>query len=150
MRTKLIISSILITFFMLTAGKLMAQVDDTLPPWFKNPIEIMTSEKLFARDILFSIAPQSKAQIKSASPQILKKYKLPKGVRRVPTPFVLQYKGNCYQLGCMKGKGCDDCAMFWLDKNRDGKVQPRKEIRCICKQGKPCKVRARKVPCKKG
>jgi len=149
MKARFLALSFCASLFLMMAGQLHAQVDDTLPPWFKAPMELLGKEPLFKKDIAFIMTPSTIKKVSSVPASTAKKLRLPRNVKRVPTPLNLKHKGACYQIGCVKGKECDTCGMFWLDKNKDGKVQPRKEIRCICKEGKPCKVRGRKVECKR-
>jgi hypothetical protein len=75
---------------------------------------------------------------------------LPRAVKTSTRPVVLQYQGNCYQFECDPAAGCDGkCKLVWLDRNEDGKVQAHRELRCVCKPGKICKVKITKANCRK-
>ena len=77
-----------------------------------------------------------------------KKLNLPANVKVSNRPVILRHKGNCYQFACGKSpEGCDNCRLFWKDKNGDSKVQPRRELRCFCKGKKRCRIRVRKLRC---
>jgi hypothetical protein len=39
--------------------------------------------------------------------------------------------------------------MLWKDANGDRKIQPRRELRCVCKKGGDnCSIKARPIDCK--
>ncbi len=63
-------------------------------------------------------------------------------------PVVLRNGNQCYKFSCGKQAGCSDCRLFWWDRNGDGKVQPRREVRCACSSRKLCPVRVEKVDCR--
>lgn len=66
---------------------------------------------------------------------------------RIKGALKLEHNGNCYQIGCAKAN-CNKCGLFWWDRNKDGKVQPRKELRCVCKESKSqCELRGREIDC---
>lgn len=91
----------------------------------------------------------SAAKLTKISPAQAKKMKVPAPTKSGKGPIVLKFGDNCYQFGCAKGGECSDCRMFWWDRNKDGKVQPRRELRCFCPSGRSkCKIRVRKIPCK--
>ena len=90
----------------------------------------------------------SMQKFKPISIALAKKVKLPRATKVSSSPVTIKHKGNCYQFGCQQGKECKDCKLFWFDRNKDGKVQPRRELRCGCTVGKQCRVRVRKIDCK--
>ena len=64
-------------------------------------------------------------------------------------PIILQHNGKCYAFGCQEGPGCEHCTLYWKDRNKDGKINPKKELRCRCDNDpeKKCKLRVKKVEC---
>ncbi|MEL6676962.1 MAG: hypothetical protein AAFR61_32440 [Bacteroidota bacterium] len=143
----------LLTLLMLLGFSLesFAQVDDTLPPWFKTPMGIIMENGLLDKgDLLktFGITPLTRQTIKAVQPSFAKKVGLPTTTRTFTRPITLKYQGACYTFACAQGKECKDCKMVWVDRNRDRKIQPRRELRCVCVAGKPCKVRVKKTDCR--
>lgn len=51
-------------------------------------------------------------------------------------PIVLQHEKSCYQFSCEKKGG----NIIWWDRNGDGKVQAKRELRCVNEAGKPCEM----------
>ncbi|GAB5550429.1 MAG: hypothetical protein Sapg2KO_00200 [Saprospiraceae bacterium] len=98
----------------------------------------------------YSLAQPRQAVLKSTSIAITgKKIKIPSGVKLLKGPITIKRGENCYQIGCDRNKDCNNCQMFWKDLNKDRKIQPRKELRCVCpKSGDNCGLRGRKVECK--
>lgn len=133
-----------------------AQIIDSLP-YFKTDI-IMIGEISKQFDLLGSYNIPKGIQTKFVQVKVDAKTgkELSKGkgialpnVKKLDGPIVLRRNGNCYKLGCPK-KDCSNCALYWWDKNQDGKVQPKKELRCGCSDSeKACKMRVKKVECKK-
>lgn len=90
-----------------------------------------------------------------ASPKLLKipapeakKVGIPPATKKSKKPVVLRHEGNCYIFSCGKGKECSDCNLYWWDRNKDGKVQPRRELRCACPSARArCKINVRKIKC---
>lgn len=70
----------------------------------------------------------------------------------IDQPLILHNPKNdkCYAFRCRPAAGCEDCVLLWKDQNGDGRIQPKKELRCRCKGDaeKECQIRAREVPCK--
>lgn len=65
---------------------------------------------------------------------------------RISSPLVVKRAGKCYQLGC--ANNCGRCTMVWWDRNGDGKVQAKKELRCACRDSqKQCEIKGRKDSC---
>ena len=85
---------------------------------------------------------------KAVSLAYANRMRIPRASKTSIRPVILRHKGICYQFSCNKsGKSCPDCTLHWFDRNQDGKVQPRKELRCFCDVQKPCRIRVRKRPC---
>lgn len=90
----------------------------------------------------------SAAKLVKMTPTQAARMQVPEATKSGKGPIVLKFGDNCYQFGCAKDNGCDNCRMFWWDRNEDGKVQPRRELRCFCPEGRTrCKIRVRKVNC---
>lgn len=125
-----------------------------------------TAQRLFNDTILFKAAiftgetgkfldakqgfTMQKASLKltKISPAQAKKFQVPPPTKTGKGPIVLKFGGDCYQFGCAKGDGCDNCRMAWWDRNKDGKIQPRRELRCFCPETRTqCQIRVRKVKC---
>lgn len=127
-----------------------AQVDDTLPPWFHAPFleaELLATPALYKLESDFKILSSS-LLIRSQMPSKKLNQSKQKPVR-LETPFVLEMNDRCFQLGCVKNTDCEKCGLMWWDRNRDGKVQANKELRCICRDTKmQCQLRGRKVDCR--
>jgi hypothetical protein len=149
MKAKLFITALLLFMGLSAFQSAHAQIDDSLPPWFKAPLEMIGDQDFMIKGRAYIIPAATFKTIKAVPTPTAKKLNLPAGVRRVPTPITLTYKGTTYKVGCQKSEGCEKCGMFWYDKNKDKKIQPRQELRCICTEGGKCKVRAKKVESKK-
>ncbi|MEM6377865.1 MAG: hypothetical protein AAF705_06615 [Bacteroidota bacterium] len=126
-----------------------AQVDDTLPPWFRRPMDILTPKII---DWNSTYVLQSQAQAISKSNKITvsgKSLKLPRTIKILKGPITVKRGNNCYQISCERNRACNNCMMLWKDLNNDRKIQPKRELRCTCpKSGDNCGLRARKVECK--
>jgi hypothetical protein len=133
-----------------------AQIRDSLP-WFKSPLMIL-GEDGKAMDLLSSYyLPKSyassfkpvKMNLKTGLESYGKEAVVLPNVKKIDGPIVLRRNGKCYKLGCPK-KDCSKCALYWWDKNQDGKVQPKKELRCGCAESnQACKMKAKKIECRK-
>lgn len=64
-------------------------------------------------------------------------------------PIKLKRNGKCYVIRCQEAPGCDKCTLFWKDENGNGKINPKKELRCRCTSDpqKECKAQAKEVAC---
>ncbi|MEM7659620.1 MAG: hypothetical protein AAF399_26125 [Bacteroidota bacterium] len=146
MNFRLLIAAALFGFASLLSVK--AQVDDTLI-FFKIDPTLLIPENLGidANDMNGPWSLMSMSKLKPVSVSAAKKLSVPRSVKTSSTPIVLRRDGKCYEFGCKAGNGCNSCQLVWYDRNGDGKVQPRKELRCVCGQGDQCKIRVRKVPC---
>ncbi|MEM6377866.1 MAG: hypothetical protein AAF705_06620 [Bacteroidota bacterium] len=125
-----------------------AQVDDTLPPWFRDPGRILTPKII---DWNSTYLLQNKRQVISRSSKATvsgKSVQLPNNIKELNGPITLKRGNNCYEVYCARNKSCGDCTFLWKDLNRDGKIQPKRELRCVCKRsGDNCGIKARKVDC---
>lgn len=73
-----------------------------------------------------------------------KKLKLPREVKASERPIILRHEDVCYQIGGEQ-KGSQ---IIWWDRNGDGKVQLKAELRGMSKSGKAAAVWIDKIPCK--
>ncbi len=75
---------------------------------------------------------------------------LPRRTRRIANPLLLEKDGKCYQLGATGEAGCGRPLLLWLDRNRDQQVQPRREVRAVCRENieVPVTLVWREVPCR--
>lgn len=135
-----------ICFLYLTPGQ--AQIIDSFP-WFKAPSSILTPKIMDWNTSYNLVSPRSAIQKSSALMISSKKIKIPSDIKLLKGPITLKRGKSCYQVGCDRNKECNNCQMFWKDLNRDRKIQPRKELRCVCpKSGDNCSLSARKIECK--
>lgn len=130
-----------------------AQIDDSLPPYFKinlleSHLELLDLQNMqWEGTYDFAEAFNIKA-IKSVPKTLAKSLKLERNVKKIDGPIILQKGGKCYRVACAPND-CRTCTLFWNDTNRDGKVQPAKEIRCICiKTKQVCTIRGKQIECK--
>jgi len=95
----------------------------------------------------FILPAKTKSSFRKVPISLAKKIKIPRATRVSRGPITIKHNGACYTFGCEKGSGCTDCKLYWYDRNGDGKVQPRRELRCFCAPKKMCKVRVKKSKC---
>lgn len=127
-----------------------AQIIDSLP-YFKMELLVFgDDDRIFGGTFEMPKSMKSSMKTISFSMDNMKKEGTSRPVVRTSDrPIILKRNGDCYKIGCVKDKNCTACTLYWWDRNGDGKVQPRKEIRCGCSDGKTsCRVRIEKVPCK--
>ncbi len=138
-------------FFSLSLSQTQAQIIDSLP-YFKDIghlwevmdarlapalLELDNRSQLLSKSFQMRSRLSSKVKIKS------KQYPV-----RVDAPLTLEHDGKCFQIACAKEKNCSTCGLMWWDRNGDGKVQPKRELRCVCKESKTqCEMRGRKKDC---
>ena len=93
----------------------------------------------------------SKSDIKRGKPvdkKFRKKMKIAKGAKKFDGPIVIKKKGVCVKVTCSQ-KDCDSCTLLWSDRNNDGNINPKKELRCVCKDTrKLCGIMGKKIRCK--
>jgi hypothetical protein len=147
MKTKLFLTTCLVAVLMCFSQQTQAQrvFNDTMMV-FNNLITWGGDVATFKPGAGGIIAAGNMSPI---SASLAKKLVLPRAVKTTNRPLVLQHKGNCYQFECDAAAGCgDNCQLAWLDRNGDSKVQPRQELRCVCRSGKVCKIKVAKVSCR--
>ncbi|MEM7373313.1 MAG: hypothetical protein AAF587_32105 [Bacteroidota bacterium] len=116
-----------------------------------QPIDFQHRDQTFIRggSIEFSIASfedsiysinKGKRDLLSIPYSEAEEMNIPAEAKSTSHPITLKRDGICYTLSC-EGK------LYWLDKNGDGKVQPRKELRCYCSKGKQCAITVTKSRC---
>lgn len=94
--------------------------------------------------LTFNVTPAAKSVFVKVTAIQAKKVSVPRATRISSKPITLKHKGVCYQFGC----DCKTCKIAWYDRNGDNKVQPRKELRCLCVKDEQCKIRVEKADCK--
>ena len=91
-----------------------------------------------------------KISTKSVLPIIFKAKPDKSKVHELPQPFTVGYNGSCYAITCKNSKDCR-CSLLWWDRNGDGQMQIRKEVRCQCKgTKKQCRIVGKRVTCTDG
>lgn len=94
--------------------------------------------------LTFDVTPAAKSVFVKVTAIQAKKVSVPRATRISSKPITLEHKGACYKFGC----DCKTCKIGWYDRNGDNKVQPRKELRCLCTKDEQCKIRVEKTDCK--
>lgn len=143
---KIIFASI--TFCLLFTFSAEAQIIDSLP-WFKAPGKFEPT-KIIDWNSTYVFQSMRSAVSTTKSVNINNKsISLPTTIKVIKTPVIIKRGKNCYELSCARTKACSNCTMVWKDVNRDRKIQPRKELRCVCaKSGDQCKITAKRVECR--
>ena len=136
------VKSTLMILFVLVFGlvyHLEAQTEDA-KPWFEMEAQIVGDIDVNASYITVDAASTKLSQ--SLLQQV--------GISSMNTkffrgPITVKVSNSCVTFKCETG--CR-CIMAWRDKNKDGKIQPRTELRCVCPNTqKLCKIRAKIIPC---
>lgn len=107
------------TFFGLT-NQVEAQLIDSLP-YFKVDLLFADNSEL---DILKSYKINlQQGGIKQNSSRLKNFYVITK-------PVVINHEEQYFKIGVAQGTNCKNCRTFWWDKNGDGLIQPKVELRC--------------------
>ena len=78
------------------------------------------------------------------STSLSKSIKNPSGIRVFNKPIVLKQNGNCMIIK-PDTSDCEDCTILWKDLNGDNKIQPKRELKALCKKSKkPCNIKMKK------
>ncbi|MFK7923944.1 MAG: hypothetical protein AB8H47_18440 [Bacteroidia bacterium] len=127
-----------------TSLRAQAAFNDTLFI-FNQPLELASGGKFILGDggLGFRLQPQSVMKVVTVS--YSKKVAIPRTAKVSDKPIVLKNQNGCFEFSC--GDGCDSCKLVWHDRNGDGKVQPRRELRCVNAKGKVSKISVQKVLC---
>ena len=97
----------------------------------------------------FSVPVSSKKKVLKPSASVIKVLGLAPATKVLNTPMRVKSGNDCYEIRC-SANACQGCKMLWKDINKDGKIQPKKEVRCVCVQTKElCKIEGKKVRCNK-
>ncbi|MFK7923947.1 MAG: hypothetical protein AB8H47_18455 [Bacteroidia bacterium] len=148
-------SSILALLFICFFSNLQAQsvgvfndpLEITAPgdvPGFTAPGDIAGITSLGDIPSILIIIPGA-STFKSVSPTLVKTKRVPKYTKVSTRPITLKSGGKCYVFACADLKVC---TLVWLDRNKDGKIQPRKELRCVDSRGNQCQMVIKQVKCK--
>ncbi|MEL6732112.1 MAG: hypothetical protein AAFP83_13365 [Bacteroidota bacterium] len=144
MKNSLLLNSLFILFFIGLSLESQAQIRDSLI-FFKAPADIIVTGPDLKLSNSFALPDMRAAQAITKSQA--KSLKLPNAVKRLPKVVRLKYGKTCVEMTC--DDNCKNCRMYWWDRNNDGKVQPRRELRCICPAStQRCKIKARRTNCR--
>ena len=90
----------------------------------------------------------SSSRVETVPAEIIKRMEGPKNLKKVNGPLSLQYKDHCIRVGLEKS--CQEtCLLFWHDANRDGLLNPMRELTSHHRNPKGrCKVFVEEVSCK--
>lgn len=85
---------------------------------------------------------------KSLDNRFREKMKIAKDAKKFDGPIIITRKGVCVKIACSQ-KDCDSCTLLWSDRNKDGNINPKKELRCVCKKTrKLCEIQGKKIRCR--
>ena len=148
MKTKLFLSLSLMFCFLFVSQQAQAQrvFNDTIMI-FNERLEFVAGGNFVQKGTVFSL-DKSSTKLQPISATQAQKLVLPRAVKVSDGPVTLHHDGKCYKFGCVNEQGCQNCKLVWWDRNDDGQVQPRRELRCKCPTGGTCKMRVEKVPCR--
>ncbi|MEL6252105.1 MAG: hypothetical protein AAFR87_08850 [Bacteroidota bacterium] len=152
MKLKTLIIATLTALFTALTIQTQAQVRDSLilfkaEPSFLMGDRVQLPQSQLNQPFLFSGASGAgKSIFVHISAVTIKNMALPAKTRVSKGPVTLKRNGVCYTFACDKSN-CSDCKLYWNDRNGDGKVQPRRELRCFCSSKKLCKIRVRRSKC---
>lgn len=137
---QLLILSLISVLFALTSSQASAQIIDDTLIYVKSPAFVGKFDRSAFSGGGFTLpSPASFTPIsKSAKPQQIK---LPAKARVSSKPVTLKKDGNTFTFSCQQD--CRNCRLFWWDRNKDGKVQPKRELRCACTKEQTCKIQVR-------
>ncbi|MEM6346681.1 MAG: hypothetical protein AAF927_22535 [Bacteroidota bacterium] len=132
--------------FVLSAQKVQAQiVPDTLiyvtsPSKFYESGDLNNLKGDFA-----SFGLPDLRQMTTLSTSKTKQLKVPAKSKGSTGAVAIRNKNKCFKVSGPKGK---QGTIVWWDRNKDGKIQPLRELRCISPQGKGLKVFVEEISCK--
>lgn len=144
---KTLFLSLLLSLLLMVSSSLSAQSqvawNDTMMV-FKTPLELASGGKfLLGENGPFQLQPQSGMRAVSAS--FAQTASIPRAAKTSTGPVILKNQNGCFAFSC--DKSCQSCRLVWYDRNGDGKVQPRRELRCVNAKGKVGRVSVSKVTC---
>jgi len=147
MKLKHILLPLLFVLFAAVPQMSHAQIIDSLPPFFKAEPHFVGDFEGIRKGPLDFAMPGGTTMV-FVHISALKKMAIPtslsKSIKTADGPIVLRKNGKCYQFAC-EGRACK---LFWWDRNGDGKVQPKRELRCGDKGRESCGIRVKEVPCR--
>ncbi|MEM6346685.1 MAG: hypothetical protein AAF927_22555 [Bacteroidota bacterium] len=146
MKMKLFFSSALFAIMMCFSIQSSAQTgigwNDTMMV-FNEPLKFISGGNFIGAGIGFKFKAGS--ELSKATMVQAKKLSVPSSVRISTKPVVLRHNGKCYMFKC--DPACSNCKLVWWDRNGDGEVQPRRELRCVKAKGQTGKISVTKIPC---
>lgn len=131
-----------------TTFSAQAQIIDSLP-WFKAPGNFL-NPKILDINASYTLMGQRSA-IKAGRNLTIagKTSQLPATIKELNTPLILKRGAQCLEVYCARTADCTNCTMLWNDLNGDRRIQPRRELRCVClDRGNNCGVKARRTECR--
>jgi len=92
----------------------------------------------------FNVMSFSKGNIVSLSASKRKEMKAPANVKRLTGPIQMQCENKCLKIFPDM-----DILLLWHDANKDGKLNPKTELRCFKEGGKSrCRIKSQELNCK--
>ncbi|MEL6651656.1 MAG: hypothetical protein AAFQ87_12720 [Bacteroidota bacterium] len=143
-RLSLLLGILLMIGSSLSAQSQTAVWNDTMMV-FKTPLELASGGKFLLGDQGAGFQFLKLNAMKAAPSSFVTAASLPRKVKISTGPVILKNQNGCFAFSC--DKSCQSCRLVWYDRNGDGKVQPRKELRCVNAKGKVGRVSVSKVPC---
>lgn len=96
----------------------------------------------------FNVLGFSQANIKALPASQIKQMKAPSGLKRLIGPIQMQCEKKCMQIDLAKECG-KDSLLLWNDANKDGKLNPKRELKCYHTKGKgKCGIIGKELNCK--
>ena len=149
MKIKAVLSTLFLSVLLCTGFLAHAQraFNDTMLVFQVNPGFLCNNEIIGLMGSSFLLPNATFKQLAPMPISMAKKLGVPRATKTASGPITLTHQGDCYRFGCKQGTGCQGCQLVWYDRNGDGKVQPKRELRCVCAQGDQCKIKVEKVNC---
>jgi len=133
---QIICTFLLASFFFSASGN--AQIIDSLP-WFKAPSSWDGTGGL-KLNAAYDLNPNDLS---------LRSLKTSGDIQILPNVTTLKLGKECFQVIAPTNRTCRSTKLFWRDGNRDGKIQPKLELKSEClRERKIGTLRAKKAPCK--
>ena len=92
----------------------------------------------------FNVMSSSRRNIVTLPASTRQKMKAPANVKRLTGPVQMQCENKCLKIF-----GDIDILLLWHDANKDGKLNPKTELKCFKEGGKGrCKIKSTELNCK--
>ena len=149
MKTHIILTSIFLILGMLIFVPSQAQTSKTSPSSIipETPIPLKTNVALLKKkSTKLTLTSSSLNKVKKLSKGEIIKLKASPTLKRMYPPLEASLGSTTFRFTCSSSADCNQCNMYWFDKNKDGKVTPMSELYCACPTGGyPCAVFAVEV-----